>query len=148
MKSHIHEFVVDLISALLIVLFVYAALSKALDLETFKDHLERSYFKTGERDAIALLLPAGEVFVAVLLSIEKFKMTGLYLAFLLMLLFTLYVGGMITFRTSLPCACGGVLENMSWKEHLLFNIVFLFLSFIGIQFKRQAQTNEQHRARG
>src|SRR5690606_12191987 len=42
----------------------------------------------------------------------------------------------------IPCSCGGVLEKMGWTEHLVFNISFIVLAFVGILLfvKRERST--------
>jgi len=34
----------------------------------------------------------------------------------------------------MPCSCGGVLEKMSWSDHLVFNISFVILSLVALYF--------------
>jgi hypothetical protein len=40
---------------------------------------------------------------------------------------------MILFAEHLPCNCGGVLQKMNWRQHLIFNLFFICLSLIGIR---------------
>ncbi|MDQ2656909.1 MAG: hypothetical protein M3Y60_05770, partial [Bacteroidota bacterium] len=42
-----------------------------------------------------------------------------------------------TQKAELPCSCGGVLNSLGWKAHLVFNIVFTLLSIVGIMLMAQ-----------
>jgi hypothetical protein len=44
---------------------------------------------------------------------------------------------MLLFTPKLPCSCGGVLKNLSWKEHLMFNFCFTAIAFIGWRFSKK-----------
>ncbi len=46
-------------------------------------------------------------------------------------LFAGYIGYMLVFVKHLPCSCGGVLQGLSWGQHLLFNLLFLLLAVMG-----------------
>ncbi|MDO6430842.1 hypothetical protein Q4E93_09590 [Flavitalea sp. BT771] len=124
--------IVEVISALLVFLFIYAAVSKLLDFNKFRYQLGQSPFITGFSGWVAWAIPSGEIIVAVLLVIRRTRITGLYLSFFLMLLFTGYIFIMLKYSSYLPCSCGGVLSGMSWKQHFVFNLVFTGLSLSGI----------------
>jgi len=124
--------IVEIISGLLILLFVYAAISKLLDYNTFKFQLGRSPYVTGIAGFVAWALPVGELIVASLLIIKRTKLFGLYASFFLMLLFTGYIYAMLHFSYYIPCSCGGILSKMSWNQHLIFNVVFTCLALSAI----------------
>ena len=126
------KLLIEIISSLLIILFVYAALSKLLDYEKFKFQLGGSPFVTKYSTLIAWLLPSIELIVSVLLLIKSTRLWGLFGSFFLMLLFTGYIHIMLNYSSYLPCSCGGIISNMSWGQHLIFNIFFTFFSLIGI----------------
>ena len=123
---------VDIISALLVLLFVYAAVSKLLDYDTFKFQLGRSPYVTNMAGLVAWALPVGEIVVALLLILKRTRLLGLYASFFLMLLFTGYIYAILNFSYSVPCSCGGVLSKMNWRDHLAFNIVFTIISLVAI----------------
>lgn len=124
--------IVEIISALLIFLFIYAALSKLLDFDKFKYQLSQSPFMTRFSGVAAWAIPLGELIVSVALIIKRIRIVGLYLSFFLMLLFTGYIFIMLKYSSYLPCSCGGVLSGMSWKQHFVFNLAFTGLSLSGI----------------
>ncbi|MBS1577374.1 MAG: hypothetical protein JST09_18905 [Bacteroidetes bacterium] len=59
-------------------------------------------------------------------------MTGLKASFVMMSVFSLYIGYMTFFDPDHSCSCGGVLESMSWIGHLIFNIVLTLATGIGL----------------
>lgn len=122
----------DIICGLLILLFVYTALSKLDGLSQFRAVLLQSPLLSNRSQFFSLAIPVTELFVAFLLFFPRTRLWGFYGAFALMLLFTLYITYMLNFTPHLPCSCGGVLKQLTWKQHLIFNIVFTFLSLAGV----------------
>ncbi|MCC9073533.1 hypothetical protein LNQ49_18305 [Flavobacterium sp. F-65] len=39
---------------------------------------------------------------------------------------------MLNYSSYLPCSCGGILEKMSWLEHLIFNFIFVLLAGLAL----------------
>ena len=120
--------VVETATLLCILLFVYAAASKLLDFNTFQNQLGQSPLLSAYADVIVWLVPLSEIAIAVLLALPRWKILGFHAFFILMFLFTAYIVIILNFTSHTPCSCGGVLEDMGWTEHLIFNILFLLLS--------------------
>ncbi|MBW7891306.1 MAG: DoxX family membrane protein [Chitinophagaceae bacterium] len=135
--------IVDIISGLLILLFVYAGLSKLLDYADFKFQLSRSPFVTKVAGLVAWAVPASEIVVALLLVFNRTRLLGFYASFFLMLLFTGYIYAMLHYSYYVPCSCGGVLSQMSWGQHLIFNIAFTILAFLGVVMYEPVNTKQQ-----
>jgi len=129
--------IVEIIAALFILLFLYTALSKIYDYNNFRFVLAGSPMIGNISSSIAVVLPITEIIIAALLFIPKTKLFGFYGAFVLMTIFTFYIGYMIVFAPKLPCSCGGVLKLLTWKQHFIFNIFFILLALIGILIKRR-----------
>jgi len=127
----------EIISSLLILLFLYTGLSKLLDYTHFKSVLYKSPLIAGNAAVVALALPITEIMVALLLFVPRTRLWGFYGATVLMTVFTLYLAYMILFTPHLPCSCGGVLKQMTWKQHLVFNIFFLLLSLTATLLERK-----------
>jgi hypothetical protein len=126
-----------MISALLLLLFLYTSLSKLVDHETFKNVLSASPLLKPVAGIVAWLLPVTELGIVVLLFVPFLRIKGFYASFILISLFTLYLIYMIAFTPNLPCNCGGVLKLLSWQQHVFFNLFFILLSLTGILlFKR------------
>ena len=116
--------VVEIIVSLLVFLFVYAAVSKLLDLDKFRYQLGQSPFMTRFAPIAVWAVPLSEILISVTLIIKRSRTAGLYLSFYLMLVFSGYIYIMLRYSPYLPCTCGGVLSSMSWKQHLTFNLFF------------------------
>lgn len=126
------ELITEIISAAFVVLFVYAATTKLLDYEKFRLQIGQSPVLTGFAGIIVWLVPATEFIVAAMLMITRYRLIGLYASFSLMVMFTAYIVVITRFSDYVPCSCGGVLEKLSWNEHLVFNLVFVALGATSI----------------
>jgi putative oxidoreductase len=136
----------QVISALLILLFVYTAVSKLLD---FKQFEKQMYNQTVPHDLATVLIwtvPEVEIIAAFMLFFQRTRAYGLYLSGVLMFLFTGYIAlVLLKFFGRVPCSCGGVMKQLGWRWHLIFNLFFLLLSFIGIYFtNRERRLNSDH----
>ena len=124
--------IIEIIALLYVLLFVYAAVSKILDFENFQVQLGQSPLLSAFAYWVAFGTPFLELFIVLLLVFPKCRLTGLYAAFSLMVLFSTYIVVILNFSSFVPCSCGGILENMSWTQHLVFNILFVFFAIVGI----------------
>lgn len=129
-------FLPELITGILIFLFVYTASSKLFQWDTFNSALQKAPLLKNYTEMAAWSIPLIEFAIASLLFFPKTRLIGLYSALSLLIVFTIYIGCMILFVPHLPCSCGGVLQQMSWKQHLLFNIFFVIVSCFGIYLER------------
>ena len=132
---------IEIICSLLVLLFVYAAFSKLIGYQTFQIQISNSPFLKSFAAIIAWLIPGAELIIAVMLTVIHTRKAGLYAAFILLLSFTLYIAGMLLSGVQLPCSCGGIIQQFSWKEHLLFNLFFIVLTVIGIVLERNQKLN-------
>lgn len=122
----------EIICMLLILLFVYAAVSKFLVFDEFKIQIGQSPVLTAYTTWFAWGVPFIEILISLMLVVPRFRLLALYAAFTLMVMFTTYIFIILNFSDFIPCSCGGVLEKLSWTEHLIFNIVFVVFAFIGV----------------
>jgi uncharacterized membrane protein YphA (DoxX/SURF4 family) len=129
--------VIMIICTLVIGLFVYAATSKLLDYYNFQFGLSESPFIAPFANILAWAVPASELLIAGLLVIPALRLAGLYASFLLMLSFTVYIAVMLLSGSDIPCSCGGILEDMSWGAHIVFNSAYVALTAWGIYLQRQ-----------
>lgn len=123
---------VDIVVFSYILLFVYAALTKLLDYQKFVVQLGQSPILTNYAQVLAVVVPFIELGICLMLIFPKTQLKGLYAAFGLMVMFTTYIVLASRFSDYVPCSCGGVLEGMTWTQHLIFNTVFVLLALIGI----------------
>jgi hypothetical protein len=82
------------------------------------------------------MIPSVEIGISLLLVIPNLRKPGLLFSASLMSLFTLYIAYMLLFTPELPCSCGGILNSLGWKEHLIFNLCFTTLAFMGWRFSK------------
>jgi uncharacterized membrane protein YphA (DoxX/SURF4 family) len=125
---------IEIICSLFILLFVYAALTKLLDYEKFVAQLGQSPILTDYANLLAVVVPFIELVISMLLILPRARLAGLFAAFSLMVMFTTYIIIASRFSDYVPCSCGGVLEGMTWSQHLIFNIAFVVLALIAIMF--------------
>jgi uncharacterized membrane protein YphA (DoxX/SURF4 family) len=132
----------DIIIFLFVVLFVYAAVSKIIDFDLFKAQIGKSPLITRYSDFVAWMIPTVEIVIALCLLVTSLQLIALYASFSLMLLFTAYIAFILTFSPYVPCSCGGILSNMGWTAHLIFNIAFTILAVIGIVLYNKQEKRE------
>lgn len=120
--------VIEIISLLLIILFVYAAVSKIVEFQNFQAQLGQSPLLSAYTEFISYAILTIEFIVALLLAIPKSRYLALLASYGLMLLFTFYIIVILNFSPFIPCSCGGILDELGWKDHLIFNLTFTLLA--------------------
>lgn len=135
-------FAIRFIAAIFIFLFTYTALSKLFDFTSFKNVLHQSPLIGKMNLIVAWALPLAELATSALLFFPRTRLAGLYGSLLLMILFTMYLGYMILFTPNLPCSCGGVLRQLTWRQHVWFNLFFTGLAAFSIWLTRQKTQQE------
>ncbi|HLV93463.1 MAG TPA: MauE/DoxX family redox-associated membrane protein [Aequorivita sp.] len=133
-KENFRGWIEASIAYLFILLFVYAAVSKLLDFETFRIQLAQSPLLSAYAGIIAWAVPGVELLISVFLLFSWYRRLALYACFTLMVMFTAYIYIILNFSDFVPCSCGGVLEKLSWGEHLVFNLVFILFAVLAISF--------------
>lgn len=130
------KLIVDGVSILLMLLFAYASISKLFILEAFQGQLmESPLFPRALIPLISILVPASELVVVLLLLFKQTLKAGLYFSFLLMSTFTFYLIALVIASGDIaPCSCGGILESLDFKTHIIFNAVYCALPSIGLYF--------------
>lgn len=126
------KLILDVIIALFVLLFLYTAASKLLKYDKFQLQMSKSPVITDYANLLVWMVPLLEITISILLLIRHTVLLGLYSAFALMSVFTVYVILILKFSDNLPCSCGGVIEKMTWEQHLIFNTVFVGLALLGI----------------
>ncbi|MGN6195279.1 MAG: MauE/DoxX family redox-associated membrane protein [Ginsengibacter sp.] len=132
----------DMISGLVLLLFLYTSISKLTDNELFKNVLTASPLLKPYAGIISWLIPSIEIAIAILLFIPRFRIKGLIASVILITLFTIYLLYMVAFTPNLPCSCGGVIKLLTWPQHIAFNVFFVFLSLTGIILYRRPKSLE------
>lgn len=133
--------IISAISYAFTLLFMYTALSKlfAYDLNLYD--LRRSPMLGPYAETLAVLVPLVEITISVLLFVPRTRLTGLIGAFIVMLAFTAYVGYLVFTQSALPCTCGGIIRQLTWKQHFFFNVFFTMLAIVAIILHRIRATS-------
>jgi putative oxidoreductase len=130
--------IIEVIAALFILLFAYTAYNKFLVLKDLRKVIKEYPLIGNFSELVAWGLPVTESIIVLLLFLPKTKRIGLICSLIMMSAFTLYLGYMLIFTPKLPCTCGGMLQQLSWPQHLMFNLVFILLAIWGLQlYKRK-----------
>jgi hypothetical protein len=124
----------DVVAVLFIILFVYAAISKMNSVSTFELQLSKSPMLVSYAYILSWTLPPFELIVAALLIFPRTRLIGFYISYGLMFMFTAYIIAITQFSDDIPCSCGGILQNMTWNQHLVFNIFFSLIGLTGVLF--------------
>lgn len=111
-------------AAAYILLFCYAATSKIIDFENFQIQLAQSPMLSGFASEISYAVPLAEYIIAALLIFQRYRYPAMHLSFALMMVFTAYIYIILNHSPYVPCSCGGVLDQLGWSEHFIFNCVF------------------------
>jgi hypothetical protein len=126
------NYVADAISIAFVILFVYAAASKLIDFQKFQIELAKSPLLTAFAGQVAILIPCIEIAISLLLASARWRLVGLYASFSLMTMFSAYIYYILNFASYIPCSCGGILQNMNWTQHIIFNLVFVALAAVAV----------------
>ena len=125
------------ISIFFILLFCYAAISKIMDFEKFQIQIKDSPLLGSFSEILPVSIIVIELVLVGLLCYQKTRNTGLLGSFILMLFFTGYIAHMLLTSENLPCSCGGILEKMTWKQHLYFNIGCAVLAILALVYNKK-----------
>jgi len=133
------QVVLESISALLIMLFLYASVSKFLDFDRFIGETNNQPLPNSWTPFIVWTVPSLEIAISIALIFERTRLAGFIASTFLMTLFTIYAAFILLhFFEYVPCSCGGIIRKLTWSQHLVFNIFFTVLSVMGITFQRRS----------
>ncbi|UPK69046.1 MauE/DoxX family redox-associated membrane protein [Chitinophaga filiformis] len=132
MKLRALNLAIEAITAVLLLLWIYTGLSKLIQFDKFRFEAGRSPFLQHIAPLVAVMVPAGELLIAAMLIFKPTRVAGLYASLFLITLFTGYVYTMLHYAYDLPCSCGGIIELLTWEQHLVVNLMFTLLTVIAI----------------
>lgn len=125
------------ISIFFMLLFCYAAISKIMDFEKFQIQIKDSPLLGSFSEILPVSIIVIELVLVGLLCYRRTQNSGLLGSFILMLIFTGYIAHMLLTSENLPCSCGGILEKMTWKQHLYFNIGCAVLAILALVYNKK-----------
>lgn len=132
------ETTIQIISVSFILLWSYAAFSKLADLDKSRSEMLNQVFPLWVADVLYWLIPAIELGLCILLMIRKTRFIGLVGSWLLISSFSIYIAVTMTGAFGrIPCSCGGILSQMSYGAHLVFNLFFVLLASLAIALSKR-----------
>ncbi|WP_052496081.1 MauE/DoxX family redox-associated membrane protein [Pedobacter lusitanus] len=124
--------ITNVITGLFILLWAYVSFPKFLNLKRFRYVMLSQIIPMWLSNILFVLLPLFEIGVMFLLLFDQTRLLGMYISFLLMLVFTIYIGGAaFNFYKLHLCPCGKLFSKLSWKEHFLVNLVLTMIALAG-----------------
>ena len=132
------KIIIEIISSLLILLFLYASVSKWLAFKVFIGEMNNQPFPNWMTPFLVWSIPIIEVIIAIGLIFERTRIPALYASLVLMSAFTIYTVVILLHAFKyIPCSCGGVIRKLTWPQHLFFNLFFVGISLLGIFLKKR-----------
>jgi hypothetical protein len=134
------KIIIEIISSLLILLFLYASVSKWLAFKSFVGDMNNQPFPNWMTPWLVWSIPSMEVLIVLLLIFDRTRLPGLYASLVLMGAFTVYTAAVLLHAFKfVPCSCGGVIRKLTWPQHLFFNLFFVGITVAGIILLRKNQ---------
>jgi putative oxidoreductase len=132
------KIIIEIISSLLILLFLYASVSKWLAFKVFIGEMNNQPFPNWITPWLVWSIPIIEIGIVAGLILEKTRLFAFYASLFLMMAFTIYTVAILMHAFKyIPCSCGGVIRKLTWPQHLVFNLFFVGISLLGIILKRR-----------
>jgi uncharacterized membrane protein YphA (DoxX/SURF4 family) len=127
------KYAFEIICALMFLLFLYSGLTKVIAFSEFSGEMHNQPFPYWFAEFVKWFIPPTELIIAAMLLFERLRLKAFYFFVGLMSLFTIYTGTVLLhFFRVIPCSCGGVIKQLNWKQHLVFNLFFVIISIVGI----------------
>jgi hypothetical protein len=123
---------VHILSALFILVFIYASVSKLMDIEAYRSQIGQARILSSHKNYLSVFIPSAEIIISFAIAADRLRLIGLYSFYFLMTLFSFYILWVLFYSENVPCSCGGILERMTWTGHLAFNILFSLGAFFAI----------------
>lgn len=92
--------------------------------------LKSSILPTESVQFFSYFIPAIELVTVVLLLVRT--VWGFYMSFILMCAFTFYLVLLNSYSNYSGCSCGGILDMLGFKSHIVFNVVYIAICIMGI----------------
>jgi len=127
--------IVNIITFLTIALFLYTGISKLIDYDVFREQISLIPLFQPFAGVIVWLLPMLEFATVILLIRPRWRLLGFFAAISLMIIFTIYFMSVKIVDEKMACSCGGFLELLSWKQHLIFNCMVIILEFTAVRLQ-------------
>lgn len=130
------------IALFFVCLLLYTGINKLLDQNMFIEQLSLNPLMYPIAERVAWMLPVSEFIIAIILFLPRTRKLGLVAALLMMIGFTAYVIYIISYNETLPCSCGGMLDFLSWPQHLVFNSVCIALLILVLRWSGKRKESD------
>lgn len=118
-------------------LFAYTAHAKFVGHDKLVTTLGKSPLIGPEyADFIAWAIPVAEALLVPLLIFPPTMKKGLWASMSLMIVFTSYLIYMVASGLPRTCNCGGVIESLTWTQHILFNLILIAIVPITLRWNK------------
>jgi hypothetical protein len=127
---------------LMIFFFSYTGINKLMKLDSFRMNiLKTGVFSENTIKYLSVFVVSIELITVVLLLTKK--RIGILLFTGLMITFTFYVTYLRANGLYEVCGCGGVLNRLEYKYHLMINLFFVIISSVLVVNEYKTQKNEK-----
>jgi hypothetical protein len=115
-------------------LYMYTGWAKFMNMPAFIRGNSKIPYLGQYAKLIGYGIPTLEIVLAILLLVPVYRIMrfALWTSTLLMALFTIYLSLMVHYVEKKLCHCGGVIESMGWKTHIVFNIIWLIAGIFAL----------------
>lgn len=128
------------IAHLFAALFLYTALAKLIRPDKFWGTLNGSQLLKPFANFLTYAVPIVELILFIFLLIKSTRKKALIAGGVLMLLFTIYIGLMLSlYGNDMPCSCGGFIKELSWTAHIFFNLAFVGLAWWAMKLYKRIE---------
>jgi putative oxidoreductase len=135
---HRRQILLEVIVSLLVLLFLYASISKFLDFKTFIKETNNQPLPNSWTPYLVWGIPFTEIAIVLSLLFEPTRLPGLYGSLVLMGLFSIYAIIILLHAFPyIPCSCGGIIKRLTWRQHLVLNLFFVGMAITGIILQRR-----------
>ena len=136
---------VEAVYVLLVVLFAYTATAKLMNIFDFRGQLMGHSLIGHKAKYLVYAIPIAELVTVLLLLIPSTRIKGLYVSLGLLVVFSIYILLMLLLGDNLPCTCGGVLQELTWTQHIFFNGGFIAITIFAIVEERRRRNHQGDR---
>ncbi len=128
-----------------ILLFLYTGIAKLVNYQHFLEGFESSFLLRPFAHMPVWWVPVAEVLLPILLLSKKYRLFGLYICFIIMILFTAYIVVLNYHSEDIPCDCGGYLEKLSPGLHIFLNCLLAALALGGITLEKKLRNENDYK---
>lgn len=128
------------LAAAIIILFLNTGLGKIINHTVFSIQMGKQPLPVWSQPILIYALPVIEISIVLLLSIQKTRLSGFFMATITMAIYTIY--SYLAYKEVygyVICACGKIFQQMGWREHFYFNTLFTVISLAGLYLQHKAK---------